>query len=139
MLATLLATPCLGPFLGVTLAWTVKQPPLTAYAIWFLMGLGMSSPYIAAAFFPGVIKLLPKPGMWMVRFKEMAGFVLMGTVIFFISFMNSDYVLPLLSILLGLTVAIWMISNLYDIGSLPGRKWFIRSGAALVVLGSAFF
>jgi suppressor for copper-sensitivity B len=139
VLATLLATPCLGPFLSATLAWTAKQPPATVYAIWFLMGLGMSSPYIAAAFFPKVIRLLPKPGMWMVRFKEMAGFVLMATVIFFISFLNSDYVLPLLSILLGLTVAIWMVSNLYEIGSKPGEKWLIRASAMAVIGASVFF
>jgi thiol:disulfide interchange protein len=139
ILATLLATPCLGPFLGATLSWTAKQEPATVLLIWFLMGLGMSSPYIAAAFYPGVIKLLPKPGMWMVRFKEMAGFVLMGTVIFFISFMNSDYVLPLLAILLGLTVAIWMVSNLYDMESKPGEKWLVRLTALVVIVGSAVF
>jgi thiol:disulfide interchange protein DsbD len=99
----------------------------------------MSSPYIAAAFYPSVIKLLPKPGMWMVRFKEMAGFVLMGTVIFFISFMNSDYVLPLLAILLGLTVAIWMVSNLYDMESKQGEKWLVRFAAMVVIVGSTVF
>ncbi len=139
ILATLLATPCLGPFLGATLSWTAKQEPATVLLIWFLMGLGMSSPYVAAAFYPRVIKFLPKPGMWMVRFKEMAGFVLMGTVIFFISFMNSDYVLPLLAILLGLTVAIWMVSNLYDMNSKRGEKWLIRAGALMVVVISAVF
>ena len=32
--ATLLATPCSGPFLGVVLGWSVKQPPSIVYLVW---------------------------------------------------------------------------------------------------------
>ena len=126
VLATLLATPCSGPFMGVTLTWSVRQPPIVIYAVWGMMGLGMAAPYILCGLFPGAVKLLPKPGMWMVRFKELAGFVLLGTVVYIVSYLNSVYVLPLLVILLGITVATWMIDNLYEHGSPLAQKIRVR-------------
>lgn len=132
VLATLLATPCSGPFIAVTLAWSVTQPPAIVYTVWGTAGVGMASPYILCSLFPGFIRWLPRPGMWMVRFKELSGFVLMGTVVYIISYLNKSYVVPLLAILLGVAVAVWMIANLYDLNAKSSRKWTIR-GAALGV------
>lgn len=132
VLATLLATPCSGPFMGVTLTWSVRQPPYVIFAVWGVMGLGMAFPYILCGIFPGAVKLLPKPGMWMVRFKEMAGFVLLATVVYIVSFLNSIYVLPLLVILLGITISLWMVSNLYDHRSSPRQRFGIRLASVVV-------
>jgi thiol:disulfide interchange protein len=76
--------------------------------------------------FPHAIKWLPKPGNWMVRMKEFAGFVLMGTVIFFIYFLEQAYVVPLLVMLLGIGLALWMIGNLYDVTSHIRHKMTVR-------------
>ncbi|GAB4145719.1 MAG: hypothetical protein Tsb009_17990 [Planctomycetaceae bacterium] len=132
--ATLLATPCTGPFLGTALAWSVKQPVLITYLMWGLMGLGMASPYLILGCFPTLIKFLPKPGNWMVRFKEIAGFILMGTVIFFISFMSPKFVVPLLIMLMGVAVGLWMIGNLYDVNSHIKHKTIVRVSAVVVML-----
>lgn len=139
MLATLLATPCSGPFMGVTLTWSVRQPPHVIYAVWGIMGLGMASPYLLCGLFPGAIKMLPKPGMWMVRFKELAGFVLLGTVVYIVSYLNSVYVLPLLVILLGVAVATWMIDNLYEINSPVSQKLRVRAASAGILALSVAF
>src|SRR5690606_26116401 len=120
--ATLLATPCSGPFLGVTLGWSVRQEVHVTYATWALMGLGMSFPYLLIGAFPAAIKFLPKPGTWMVRFKELAGLVLMGTVVFIITFLNETYTIPALVMLVGLALGLYMIGNLYDINSHIKRK-----------------
>ncbi|MEQ9067955.1 MAG: hypothetical protein RLO18_14580, partial [Gimesia chilikensis] len=63
----------------------------------------MASPYIIFSIFPNAIKFLPKPGMWMVRFKEFSGIVLMGAVIFIISFLDESLTIPVLIMLLGIT------------------------------------
>ena len=130
--ATLLATPCSGPFLGVTLGWSVKQPAHITYLVWFVMGLGMASPYILLGFFPGWVKYLPKPGNWMVTFKEVCGFILMGTVIFLMSSLKANWFLPLLILLLAIGFSLWMIGQLYTINSTDRRRWTVRTFAALV-------
>lgn len=133
--ATLLATPCSGPFLGTTLAWSVRQAPAVTFLIWIVMGLGMSSPYLLFGIFPGAVKYLPKPGNWMVRFREIAGFVLMGTVIFIIYYMSESHVVPTLVMLLGIGLGLWMIGHLYDFSSTSKQKLTVRVMA--LVLSSA--
>lgn len=82
MLATLLATPCSGPFLGSTLAWTLAQTPLTIFLIFTMLGLGMAIPYVVLGAFPKLLAFLPKPGPWMETFKEAMGFVLLAMVVY---------------------------------------------------------
>ncbi len=127
--ATLLATPCTGPFMGTTLAWSVQQPTLVVYLIWGTMGLGMASPYLLIGVFPRLVNWLPQPGMWMVRFKEFAGFVLMATVIFLVNAVSSHLIVPLLVMLLGIALGVWMIGNLYDHSTPTRRKMAIRISA----------
>lgn len=130
--ATLLATPCSGPFLGVTLGWSLKQTPSVTYFVWFTMGLGMASPYILLGIFPAWVKYLPKPGNWMVTFKEVCGFILMGTVIFLMSSLKANWILPLLILLLAIGFSLWMIGHLYTINSPDRRRWTVRTFAALI-------
>ncbi|MEX2288189.1 MAG: thioredoxin family protein [Planctomycetaceae bacterium] len=132
VLATLLATPCSGPFMGTTLAWSVQQQPSTTYLVWGVMGLGMASPYLVFALFPGAIKWLPRPGNWMIRLKEFAGFVLMGTVIFFIYFLEKAYTIPLLIMLLGIALGLWMIGSLYDHSTPHRHKNLVRISALIL-------
>ncbi|WP_417379338.1 cytochrome c biogenesis protein CcdA [Gimesia sp.] len=139
ILATLLATPCSGPFLGGVLAWSVKQTPGITYLIWLVMGLGMASPYILFSVFPKAINYLPKPGMWMVRFKEFSGIVLMGAVIFIISFLDESLTIPVLIMLLGITTGLWMIGSLYTHNSSRQKKMTVRASALLLTGGICLF
>ncbi|MDA0284906.1 MAG: thioredoxin family protein, partial [Planctomycetota bacterium] len=120
--ATVLATPCSGPFLGPTLGWSIQQPPGVIYMIWGMMGLGMASPYLLFGMFPGAIRFLPKPGNWMIRFKQIAGFIMLGTTVFLLSILDEAYLIPTLVMLLGVGIGVWMIGNLYDLSSPPAMR-----------------
>ncbi|MEZ6056781.1 MAG: thioredoxin family protein [Planctomycetaceae bacterium] len=133
---TLLATPCLGPFMGVTLAWMVTQPPAISFLICGVMAIGMSSPYLALGLFPRLLDFLPRPGMWMVRFKELCGFALLGTVLMLIGSAGEKLVFPGLIIMLALGLALWMIGQLAGHGASEKTKGIVYSLALLVVGGS---
>ena len=122
--ATILATPCTGPFMGTALAWSVKQDPSSVYLVWGTMGLGMATPYLLFGLFPGAVRYLPKPGNWMVTFKQICGFVLLGTVVFLLYGLSDRFVVPTLTMLLGLGLGLWMIGNLYDLSS--PRSWRVQ-------------
>ena len=134
ILATLLATPCIGPFVSGVLVWSVTQPAAVIYLIWGTLGLGMASPYLVIGMFPSLINRMPRPGMWMVRFKEFSGFVLMATVIFLINSISPALLIPTLVILLGIALALWMMGNLYDHSTPDGQKWKVRLAAAVISL-----
>lgn len=131
--ATILATPCSGPFLGPTFGWSASQHPAVIYAVWTMMGLGMSAPYLLFGLFPAAVKFLPKPGNWMITFKQIAGFIMMGTTVFLLSVLKDEYVMPVLVLLLGLSVGTWMIGNLYSLASPASTRWRVRFLALMVV------
>jgi thiol:disulfide interchange protein len=133
--ATLLATPCTGPFMATALGWAVSQPARTIYLIFAVTGFGMAFPYLVLGLFPQLVRWLPKPGNWMIRFKEFAGFVLLASVIFIIYYTDKRYTIPLLVMLLGVALGLWMIGNLYDINSRIHHKMTVRVIAlALTIL-----
>ncbi len=136
ILATLLATPCSGPFMTSTLAWSVdpSRPASVPFLVFGMMGLGMASPYLLVALDPRLVNWLPKPGMWMVRFKEFAGLAVLGAVIWLLYGMDDEVVVPTLIILLGIGTGLWMIGRLYNHASSPSRKWVVRGLACLTVL-----
>ncbi len=70
LFATLMATPCSAPFLGTAVGFGLAQPPITIFAIFTAVGVGMGLPYLALAAFPGASRLLPKPGAWMATLQD---------------------------------------------------------------------
>lgn len=83
VLTTLIATPCSGPFLGSVMGYTLKQPPLLGMVIFTVFALGISVPYVLLAFFPALINKLPRPGAWMITFKQLMAFALFATAAYF--------------------------------------------------------
>ncbi|MBN2143733.1 MAG: thioredoxin family protein [Candidatus Aureabacteria bacterium] len=110
ILATLLATPCSGPFLGGTLFWTSRQHPWIIFTIYFFIGTGMVLPFILIVLVPGFRKWLPKPGPWMLRFKEATAFIMMGTLVYLLSLLSEPQRLPALSLFLLTAFFGWFFS-----------------------------
>lgn len=111
VLTTVLATPCSAPFLAPALTWALAQPPVLIYAVFLAAGIGMASPYLLIGAFPEMIRFLPKPGAWMDTFKQIMGFVLLGTVVFIFTFLEIQYVVPTIGLLFGLWAACWWIGR----------------------------
>ena len=83
--AVLLGTPCTAPFLGPALAYAFTRPPFEMTVLLLTVGLGMAFPFLVLARFPGWRKLMPKPGPWLLTFKKVMGFLLIGTAVFMLS------------------------------------------------------
>jgi thiol:disulfide interchange protein len=110
-ITTILATPCSGPFLGTALTWALRQPGHYTFAVFTAVGLGMASPYLVIGAFPRLIRFLPKPGNWMVTFKSIMGFVLLGTVVYLLSFTSGALIVPTVTLLVGVGAACWWIGE----------------------------
>jgi thiol:disulfide interchange protein len=109
---TILATPCLGPLMAPALGWAVAQPATTTLLVFTVLGLGMALPYLVIGAFPNLIRFIPKPGNWMVTFKQVMGFILLGSVIFFLSFMPPASLAPTVALLIGIGFACWWVSRI---------------------------
>ncbi|MGK9236394.1 thioredoxin family protein [Inquilinus limosus] len=83
--ATLLATPCSAPFVGTALGFALSRGPAEIGAIFAALGLGMALPYLLIAAVPGLARLLPRPGRWMIWLKALLGIALFGTAAWLLS------------------------------------------------------
>jgi thiol:disulfide interchange protein DsbD len=81
VLATILATPCTAPFLGVALAFAFTQPPPITIVVFLVVGLGLALPFVIICVNPRLLKFLPKPGVWMEHFKVAMGFPMLATAV----------------------------------------------------------
>jgi thiol:disulfide interchange protein DsbD len=79
VLATIVATPCSAPFLGAAIGAAIGLPALQFFAAFAAMALGLALPYLVLSIFPGLIRLLPRPGAWMESFKQGMSFLLFAT------------------------------------------------------------
>lgn len=115
VLATAVATPCTGPFLGATLGFAVTLPSFAALLIFTSMALGLATPYMLFAVFPSLLRFMPKPGAWMETFKQMMGFVIMATVLWLVWIFSAltvgFAVCLLLSALLAIGLAAWIFGK----------------------------
>jgi thiol:disulfide interchange protein DsbD len=70
----------------------------------------------------------------MVTFKQVCGFILMGTTVWMLNTVqgiNTQLVTPTLVILVGVALLVWMVGQLYDLSSSASRRWAIRGLAVL--------
>ncbi|HVX64368.1 MAG TPA: thioredoxin family protein [Pirellulales bacterium] len=58
-----------------------------------------------------MIRFLPKPGAWMDTFKQLMGFVLLGTVVYLMTLIPQEKVIPTFAFLIGLWAACWWIGR----------------------------
>lgn len=79
VLATVVATPCSAPFLGVAIGAAIALPALQFFSAFAAMAIGLSLPYLILSVFPKLIDFLPRPGAWMESFKQAMSFFLFAT------------------------------------------------------------
>ncbi len=73
VLATLVATPCTAPFMGAALGYALLAPAPVALATFIAVGVGLALPIVLMTAVPGLARRLPRPGVWMIWFKQTAG------------------------------------------------------------------
>jgi thiol:disulfide interchange protein DsbD len=136
-LATVAATPCAAPFLAPALGAALALSTAESFAIFTVIAIGLSSPYLVLSAFPSAVKVLPKPGAWMETFKQAMAFPLYATVAYLVWVLAGQ--VPesaFLSALLGLVLVamgVWFYGRWNVPGASQGRARF-GMAACLVFL-----
>jgi thiol:disulfide interchange protein len=142
LLATLLGTACTAPFLAGAMAYALTQPAWIVYLVFSAAGLGMAAPYLVLSAKPGWLKFIPKPGMWMVTFKQATGFVLLGTVIWLLWILADQLdgkgVVWTVAFLGFLGLASWMLGKAKHNWSTGSHASLWAASVAVVLLGAWF-
>jgi thiol:disulfide interchange protein DsbD len=137
VIATVVATPCSAPFMGTALFAASTMSRAAGFLIFTALALGLSSPYIVLAFFPKFIRFLPRPGAWMLRFKQFMGFLLMGSVIWLVfvygGITGQFGITVLLGGLLLAAIGVWVFGAWATVSNSGGSRLMARLAAALLV------
>jgi len=81
----IVAAPCIGPFvLGLVTYTAAKADPFFGFLLFFVLAVGLGTPYLFLAIFSGKIKQLPRAGEWMEAVKHIFGLILIGMAIYFL-------------------------------------------------------
>ena len=111
-LAVVVATPCTAPFMGAALGYAMVQPPLVGFSVFTALGVGLALPYMVLSAVPALMHKLPRPGPWMVTFRQVLAFPMFATAVWLVwVFGQQQGVDAAAVLLLGLTLlgfAAWL-------------------------------
>ncbi|MES2414060.1 MAG: thioredoxin family protein [Pseudomonadota bacterium] len=136
VLATAIASPCTAPFMGASLGLAIGMPAVKALAVFAAIGVGMALPYLVASVVPAVARALPRPGAWMVTFRQLMAFPMFATVVWLVWVLGQqsgiDGAGALLALLVLMALAIWALT-------LSGRARTALAAVSVVLLGAAMW
>ena len=131
VLATAIASPCTAPFMGASLGLAIGLPVVQALAVFGTLGLGMALPYLAASWWPAIARALPRPGAWMVTFRQLMAFPMFATVVWLLWVLGQqsgiDGAAALLMLLVVLALLVWALG-------LRGKGRTVLAGLSLAGL-----
>jgi thiol:disulfide interchange protein DsbD len=80
----IVAAPCIGPFvLGLITFVAATANPYKGFLMFFILALGLGTPYLFLAIFSGQIKKLPRSGIWMEAVKHIFGIIMLAMALYF--------------------------------------------------------
>jgi thiol:disulfide interchange protein DsbD len=133
VLAVAVASPCTAPFMGASLGLAVTLPAWQALLVFAVLGLGMALPYLAASLWPALARALPRPGVWMARFRTLMAFPMFATVVWLIWVLGQQVGIDGAAALLGLLVAVAFVAWAFGTPGF-GAKARIGFGAVSIAL-----
>jgi thiol:disulfide interchange protein len=142
VLATLLATPCTAPFLASAVSFALASSVVVTLMIFTAAGVGMAFPYVLLTARPAWMKYMPKPGNWMVAFKQFMGFLLIGTAVWLLwvlgKLRGEPAVVWMVAFLAFLALACWLFGRVQPGWQSSGKLAAYGSALAVVLLGGWF-
>lgn len=141
VLAVVVASPCTAPFMGTALGFAVTQPVGIALSIFAALGLGLALPFLVLGFVPALAARLPRPGAWMVTFKQVMAFPLYLTAAWLLWVLTRQAGADALGLVLfgcvAIAFALWLLGRPQS-GLVAKGLAAAAAIAALAVLASPF-
>lgn len=135
----IVAAPCIGPFvISLVTIVAAKGNPLYGFIMFFVLALGLGTPFLFLSVFSGSINKLPRAGIWMEGVKHIFGVILLGMAVYFLLPMFpktiSGYALPAFMILGALYLFFDKTGN-----KINGYKKFKTAFSVLIIVVSVYF
>ena len=124
VLAVVLASPCVAPFMDSALAYAFVAPMIMALLVFVALGMGLALPLLLIGFIPALGRVLPRPGGWMETMKEALAFPMYLSAVWLVWVLahqrGADAVGLVLTAAVVLAMALWWSERSRDRGT-PAR------------------
>ena len=129
VLAVAVAAPCTAPFMAAALGFALTQGTLVALLVFVSLGLGFALPFLLLGVWPRALAFMPKPGPWMLIFKQFLAFPMYGAAAWLVWVLAQEAgprsVAVILAAFLALALAAWLWSTTRNLGG-RGRRRSVR-------------
>ena len=137
VLACVVASPCIAPFMGGALAFAFTASPWMAMAVFLMLGLGLALPFLLIGFIPALADRLPRPGAWMETLKQVLAFPMYLTAIWLLWVLGKQRGVDAMALVAaGLAVfalALWWHERRRWTGGVAGRVLALALAAAALL------
>ncbi|MGD9980841.1 MAG: protein-disulfide reductase DsbD family protein [Hyphomonadaceae bacterium] len=132
-LAVVAATPCTAPFMATAIGAALTQSASTTLLVFAALGLGFALPLTLLHFAPGLQRLIPKPGRWMERVRNVLAFPMFGAAVWLAWVLTEQSGADGVAALLGVAAALVFLIFV----ARWGRVW-LAAGALVLIATLAF-
>ncbi|MGE3934066.1 MAG: protein-disulfide reductase DsbD family protein [Rhodospirillaceae bacterium] len=138
VLAAVVAAPCTAPFMATAAGGALLLPAPSALAVFAAMGLGLAAPYVVLTAVPALARRMPRPGAWMVRFRQALAFPMYATAAWLVWVLaqqaGPDAAFLATLGLIALAAALWLWPA---VSPRAGRGAALRAGGFAVALAGS--
>jgi thiol:disulfide interchange protein len=138
VLASVVASPCTAPFMGAALGFAFTQSAPVALTVFLALGFGMALPFLILSFTPGLARWMPKPGAWMLGFRQFLAFPLYVTAVWLLWVLGQQSGETAMAMVMAgcvlLAFACWLWQRRHQS---VGLMQLVRLAMVLVAVGAA--
>jgi thiol:disulfide interchange protein len=134
VLAVAVAAPCTAPFMAAALGYALTQSAMVSLLVFLALGLGFALPFVLIGLSPALLRLLPKPGAWMLRFKQALAFPMYGAAVWLVWVLTQEAGSNGLILVLGAMIALAFAAWAWNASRNAGPRWRM-AGALFAALG----
>jgi thiol:disulfide interchange protein len=138
VLASVVASPCTAPFMGAALGFAFTQSMPVALTVFLALGFGMALPFLVLSFVPALAKRMPKPGAWMLTFKQVLAFPLYATVVWLLWVLGQQTGPDAMALVVGSCVLLALAAWVYQQRQAARGFWrYLGFAVILVCIGAS--
>ena len=140
VLAVAVAAPCTAPFMAAALGFALSQSAVSALAVFVALGLGFALPFLLLGIWPRALAFMPKPGPWMLTFKQFLAFPMYAAAAWLVWVLAQEAGPRGVALVLGAMIASALAAWLWSVTrNLSARGRGIGALVALLVLAAGLY
>src|SRR3954471_1049511 len=133
VLAVAVAAPCTAPFMAAALGFALTLSAPLALLIFIALGIGFALPFLLLGLWPRALAFIPKPGPWMLTFKQFLAFPMYGWAAWLVWVLAQQAGPTGVAIILAAFIALALAAWLWGV-TRNSRGRSIGAAAALLIL-----